>query len=963
MGVLGLPLHGSEHCFPLSPLVPFVDYEMTRQTWSGQASLMPRPWSPIAVRWKPRTLRAFFKELTITWVDTMAFDAFLNQLPDADPDQTNEWLESLEAVVSAQGQPRARYLLGKLLQKASSLKVGMPATVSTHYINTIAPEEEPWFPGDEAMERRIRRIIRWNAAVMVTRANKHSDGIGGHISTYASSASLYEVGFNHFFRGKADGHGDHIYYQGHAAPGIYARAFLEGRLTEDNLEHFRREVKGKGLSSYPHPRLMPDFWEFPTVSMGLGPLSAIYQARFNRYLHQRGLKDTSSQRVWCFLGDGETDEPEALGALSLAGREQLDNLVFVVSCNLQRLDGPVRGNGKIIQELESVFRGAGWNVIKVIWGRKWDDLLARDVDGVLLDKMNTTLDGEFQKYATEGGAYIREHFFGPDPRLQKLVEALSDQDLVRLRRGGHDYRKLYAAYKLATEHKGQPTVILAHTVKGWALGPSFMGRNSTHQIKKMGEAELKAFRDILELPISNSQLEAGDPPYYHPGEGSEELEYLRMRREQLGGPLPLRHTAPPSLGSAAPSVWTDFHAGSGKLVASTTTAFAGMLRSLLRDDTIGKQIVPIIPDEARTFGMDALFREVKIYAPFGQLYEPVDAHMVLSYAEAKDGQILEEGITEAGSMASFIAAGTSYATHGVTTVPFYIFYSMFGFQRTGDLVWAAGDARVRGFLMGATAGRTTLNGEGLQHQDGHSHLLFSAVPNIRAYDPSFAYELAIIIEDGMKRMYHDGEDVFYYITIYNQNYVMPAMPEGVREGVINGLYPYSLAPAGKVGVVNILASGPLMISALEAQQRLAGDYGIEATVHSATSYQQLRRDALEVEEWNLAHPGGKHRVAHITTALQDHPGPVVAVSDYVKAVPEQIARFIGRPFGVLGTDGYGRSDTREELRRHFAIDANHIVHACLAQLEGQGIVDAITVAKAAADCAPQDAAPTPVPAR
>ncbi len=869
----------------------------------------------------------------------MPFDAYLDQLPDIDPDQTDEWMESLDAVVRADGQARARYLLGKLLSRANSLNVGMPSTVSTDYINTIPTEEEPRFPGDEEMERRIRRIIRWNAAVMVTRANKHYDGIGGHISTYAASASLYEVGFNHFFRGKREGSGDQVFYQGHAAPGIYARAFLEGRLGEEQMEHFRREVTGKGLSSYPHPRLMPTFWEFPTVSMGLGPLNAIYQARFNRYLEHRGIADTSGSRVWAFLGDGECDEPEALAALSLAAREQLDNLVFVVSCNLQRLDGPVRGNGKIIQELESAFKGAGWNVIKVIWGREWDPLLARDTEGVLLERMNRTPDGEFQKYATETGAYIREHFFGPDPRLKKLVEGMSDDDLVRLRRGGHDYRKLYAAYRAATAHSGRPTVILAQTVKGWTLGPGFEGRNSTHQIKKMGEAELKAFRDLLELPITDKQLEAGNPPYYHPGENSEEVEYLHFRRNELGGPLPERKPVRPNIDPPPAPVLKDFFAGSGAVQASTTTAFAGILRALMRDPGLGKLVVPIIPDEARTFGMDALFQEVKIYSPQGQLYDPVDSKMLLSYREARDGQILEEGITEAGSMASFTAAATSYSTHRTAVIPFYIYYSMFGYQRVGDLVWAAGDARARGFMLGGTAGRTTLNGEGLQHQDGHSHLLFSVLPNIRTYDPAFAYELATILQDGIRRMYKDDEDVFYYITIYNENYHMPPMPDGLTaDEITSGIYLYRRAEATGPHA-QIFASGPTMLSALAAQEQLQSRWKVAANVWSVTSYLELRRDALAAEEWNRTHPEEDGRENRLTMALSGYDGPVTAVTDYMKAVPDQIARFIQRPFYPLGTDGYGRSDTREALRHYFGTDTGSIVLSVLHSLVAQGSMD------------------------
>jgi pyruvate dehydrogenase E1 component len=860
----------------------------------------------------------------------MTFDAFLHQLPDSDPDETVEWLESLETLVATEGVSRARFVIGKLVERARKLNVGVPPLVSTPYINTIPAEEEPWFPGDEEMERRIRRIVRWNAAVMVTRANKRSDGIGGHLSTYASSASLYEVGFNHFFRGKDDGRaGDQIYYQGHAAPGMYSRAFLEGRLTEEHLDNFRHETGGKGLSSYPHPRLMPDFWEFPTVSMGLGPINAIYQARFNRYLYARQIADTSESRVWAFLGDGEMDEPEATGAIALASREQLDNLVFVISCNLQRLDGPVRGNGKIIQELESIFRGAGWNVVKVIWGREWDPLLARDVDGVLVDKMNSTNDGQFQKYSTdETGAYIRENFFGPDPRLRKLVEHLSDNDLRHLRRGGHDHRKLYSAYKLALEQKGAPTVILAHTVKGWTLGSLFEGRNATHQIKKIGEAELKAFRDKLELPISDQQLSEGVPPYYHPGARSDEVDYLMSRRLALGGTLPKRVVRDHRLVVPGDEVWAGTLAGSGGRPASTTAAFGAVLRNLLRDPDVGRRIVPIIPDEARTFGMDALFREVKIYAPFGQQYEPVDANMLLSYQEGRDGQLLEEGITEAGSMGSFAAAGTAYATHGEPMIPFYIFYSMFGYQRTGDLVWAFGDARGRGFLLGATAGRTTLNGEGLQHQDGHSPLLFSAVPNCEVYDPAYAYEVAVIIREGMRRMYERNEDVFYYLTLYNENYPQPPIPEGVEEGILRGLYRLQPAAEERAQRVQLFASGTAMPAALEAQRMLL-DHDVAADIWNVTSYLALRNDALAVERWNRLHPEGPRRTSYIEDQLEGVEGPVVAVSDYQKTVAEQVARFVPQRFVPLGTDGYGRSDTRAALRNHFEVDARHITVAAL----------------------------------
>ena len=757
------------------------------------------------------------------------FGDFKQQLPDRDANETSDWVNSLNSVIESEGRARAQFILYRVLKRARQHQLGLPPLTSTRYINTISPEQEPAFPGDEEMEHRIRRIIRWNAVAMVLRANNRAPEIGGHLATYASAATLYEVGFNHFFRGKdADGMGDQVFFQGHAAPGMYARAFLEGRLTEDHLDHFRQEVQpGRGLSSYPHPRLMPQFWEFPTVSMGLGPLAAIYQARFNRYLAHRGIKDTSNNRVWAFLGDGETDEPEAMGSLSIAAREGLDNLTFVVNCNLQRLDGPVRGNGKIIQELESVFRGAGWNVIKVIWGREYDDLLARDVDGVLVDKMNDTLDGEYQKFSVESGAYVREHFFGPDQRLKDLVAHMTDDDISHLRRGGHDYRKVYAAYDAASKAHGRPTAILAKTVKGWTLGEHVEGRNITHQAKKMTEAELKIFRDRLELPISDAKLK--EAPYYHPGADAPEIQYLNERRAALGGPMPRRVVVTKTLELPGDPVYGEFMTGSGTQEASTTMAFAKLLRNLLRDKELGDRIVPIIPDEARTFGMDPLFKEVGIYSALGQLYDPVDSNLVLSYREATDGQVLEEGITEAGSSASFQAAGTSYATHGEPMIPFYIFYSMFGFQRTGDEFWAFADSRGRGFLLGATAGRTTLNGEGLQHEDGHSLVLASTIPNIRLYDPAFAYETAAIVRDGIERMYGaDPHDVFYYLTLYNENHVMPARPEWVTDDdIIGGLYRFKPAPDGVVGEgraplrATLLAGGSIMQQALRAQQLLA----------------------------------------------------------------------------------------------------------------------------------------------
>ncbi|HEV8481508.1 MAG TPA: pyruvate dehydrogenase (acetyl-transferring), homodimeric type [Candidatus Eisenbacteria bacterium] len=862
-------------------------------------------------------------------------DDFKQQLPDSDPQETVEWILSLDEIVSREGHQRADFLLRKLLKRARQLQIGIPGLIQTRYINTISPEQEPAYPGDEEIELRIRRIIRWNAVAMVTRANHKYPGIGGHMSTYASSATLYEVGLNHFFRGQdGEGSGDQVFFQGHAAPGMYARAFLEGRISESQLDHFRREVvPGQGLSSYPHPRLMPEFWQFPTVSMGLGPINAIYQARFNRYLQARGIANTENSHVWCFLGDGECDEPEALGALTLASREHLDNLIFVVNCNLQRLDGPVRGNGKIIQELEAVFRGAGWNVLKVIWSRDWDPILARDVDGVLIERLNDTVDGQYQRYSIESGAYIREHLFGGDERLQTMVADYSDEQLQRLRRGGHDYRKVFAAYDNAVKTQGMPTVILAKTVKGWQLG-AIEGRNITHQAKKMSEQELRAFRDRLMLPISDQQL-AEDPPYYHPGMKSPEVEYILERRAALGGPLPRRTVRPKRIEMPEDKVFAEFSEGTPPhRQVSTTMAFTRLLRLLMSDPEIGKRVVPIIPDEARTFGMDPIFREVGIYSPLGQLYDPVDSKLLLSYTEKKDGQLLEEGITEAGSVASFTAAATSYATHGQPMIPFYCFYSMFGFQRTGDLLWALGDARGRGFLLGATAGRTTLNGEGLQHEDGHSHVISSVYPSVVSYDPAYAYELAIIVKDGLRRMFENDEDIFYYITLYNENYQMAAQPEGVEEGVLRGLYRYR-AGTGKGPRVQIFGSGPMLLQALHAQEILSADYGVVADVWSATSYQQLRNDALEAERWNRLHPGETPRVPYVARALEGAEGPIVAVSDFTKAVPDMIARWMTQPFVPLGTDGFGRSDTREALRRFFEIDAESVVVAALSTLARQ----------------------------
>ncbi|MGF1618345.1 MAG: pyruvate dehydrogenase (acetyl-transferring), homodimeric type [Acidimicrobiia bacterium] len=879
-------------------------------------------------------------------------DEYIHQIPDSDPVETREWLDSLDAVVTENGPVRARYLIAKLLERAHETTVGVPGAVRTPYINTIPPEEEPEFPGDEHIERRIRRFIRWNAAVMVIKANHREKGIGGHLSTFASSATLYEVGFNHFLRGRgAEGGGDYVYFQGHAAPGIYARAFLEGRLEEKHLDNFRFEIGEDGLSSYPHPRLMPEFWEFPTVSMGIGPINSIYHARFNKYLHNRGLDDTSKSRVWCFIGDGETDEPESLGAISLAAREGLDNLTWVINCNLQRLDGPVRGNGQIITELEAVFRGAGWNVIKVIWGSGWDDLLAKDADGALVNIMNSTVDGEYQRYKAEDGAYVRDHFFGKDPKTKELVSDMSDDDIWGLRRGGLDYRKVYAAYKVGTElDNGKPTVVLAKTIKGWTLGPDVEGRNATHQIKELTNKQLQALRETLHLeddiPIESLEGDAV-PRYFRPQPGSPEHDYLLKTRDRLGGFLPKRNakiTQPLTLPDD--SHFEEVFAGSGKVEASTTSAFTRLLRNLSRAEGFGDRVVPIVPDEARTFGMDSLFRELKIYASKGQLYEPVDASMLLSYTESQDGQILEEGITEAGSLASWTAAATSYSTRGIPMVPFFIFYSMFGFQRVGDLIWAAADARARGFLLGATAGRTTLAGEGLQHQDGHSLVLASTVPVCETYDPAFAYEVGTIIEDGIKRMYGpDPEDIFYYLTLYNENFQQPPRPEGSKEGILEGLYRFS-ERKGSGSPATILFSGTANLAARDAAADLAEHYGVDAELWSAPSYKKLREEALRAERWNRLHPGEELKKARVTAILEESSGPIVAVSDYMIMVPDQISRWVPRSYTILGTDGFGRSDSRRALREFFEIDKGHIVVAVLSALAKEGTVSLDRVSEA-----------------
>jgi pyruvate dehydrogenase E1 component len=889
----------------------------------------------------------------------MLFDGVAHQLPDLDPVETEEWLAAFDDVVRVHGRNRARYLLMRLLERARRTQVDFPPAVSTPYVNSIPSDAEPEFPGDEHLERRIRAFIRWNAAVMVVRANIVSDAVGGHLATYASSAALYEVGFNHFFRGKDNGEpGDQVYFQGHASPGIYARAFVEGRLTESQLDNFRFEVGGGGLSSYPHPRLMPGFWEYPTVSMGIGPINAIAQAHLARYLEARGLADTAHSRVWAFVGDGEFDEPETIALLGMAGREHLDNLTMVVNCNLQRLDGPVRGNGKVIQELEATLRGSGWNVIKVVWGRTWDELLARDVDGVLLAKMNETVDGEFQKYATESGAYIREHFFGPDPRLRALVEHLSDAELQNLPRGGHDYRKLYAAYRAATEHTGAPTAILAKTIKGWTLGPEIEARNATHQIKKMTKDQLRTLRDRLFLheEIAESDLDGDLPPYYRPVPGSAAAAYLSERRRLLGGPLPSRVVRAAPLPAPSADTFIDLLGGSGRQEVSTTMAFARLLRSLTRDPGIGRRIVPIVSDEARTFGLESLISEVQIYAPGGQRYTPVDAGLALHYAESATGQVLEEGISEAGATATFTAAATSYATWGETLIPCYLFYSMFGFQRVGDLLWALGDSRGRGFLLGCTAGRTTLNGEGLQHQDGHSLLLASAYPSVEAYDPAFAYEVAIIVEDGIRRMTGPApEDRFWYLTLYNENYVMPALTgdpgdaERIRSGTVDGMYRFAETPSEvpeSAPRATLLFSGTAWQAAMEARRLLAQDWGVGVEAWSVTSYKSLRQDALSADRHNRLHPDAEPRVPLVTGFLSASEGPIVAVTDFVRAVPDQVARWMPRRFTSLGTDGFGRSDTREVLRRFFEVDAAHLVVAVLDGLTADGSVPTDAVAAA-----------------
>ena len=863
--------------------------------------------------------------------------------------ENEEWLYSLDYVLQQWGPDRVVELLKQLQIRAHKAGVELPFTANTPYINTIARAKQPPYPGNREIERMIKSLIRWNAMAMVVKANKNENGIGGHISTYASVATLLEVAFNHFFRGNGDNHdGDMIYFQGHAAPGIYARAFLEGRLTVDQLNNFRRELHPKGgLSSYPHPWLMPDFWQFSTVSMGLGPITAIYQARFNRYLEDRGLKNTSNQKVWAFLGDGETDEPETLGAITLASREKLDNLIFVINCNQQRLDGPVRGNGKIVQELEAVFRGAGWNVIKVLWGGEWDEILEKDTKGKLVKRMGEIVDGQSQKFSIASGDYVRKEFFGADPELQAMVSHLTDDQIRKMKRGGHDPEKVFAAYNAAVNHKGQPTVILANTIKGYGLGESGEGKNITHSQKKLNEDELKEFRTRFGIPISDDEV--AKAPFYKLPEDSAEMQYLRKRREELGGYVPQRCEDVRPIKTPPEDIFAEFYTGSDGRELSSTMAFVRIFTKLLKDKEIGKLIVPIIPDEARTFGMESLFRQHGIYSHVGQLYEPVDRELLLYYKEAKDGQILEEGITEAGAMSSFIAAGTAYANHGINMMPFFVYYSMFGLQRVGDLVWAAADMKAKGFMVGGTAGRTTLAGEGLQHQDGHSHLQAMTVPNMVAYDPAFAYELAVIIRDGIRRMYEEQEDVFYYVTIMNENYAMPAMPEGVKEGILKGMYRFKAgSDNSKPLVANLLGSGTILNEVIRAAEMLEEKYGVSSNVYSVTSYKQLRQDALEAERYNMLHPDKKEKVPYVSTQIENE-GVIVAASDYMKAIPDSISKWLPKRLYALGTDGFGRSEARAELRDFFEVDTKHIVFASLYALFKEGKFKAADLKKAMKD--------------
>ncbi|MCU7844388.1 MAG: pyruvate dehydrogenase (acetyl-transferring), homodimeric type [Candidatus Thiodiazotropha sp. (ex Monitilora ramsayi)] len=864
--------------------------------------------------------------------------------PDIDPQETLEWLEALEAVLENEGVDRAHFLIEQMVDKARRSGAYLPFSANTAYVNTIPVTQQKRFPGDRAMERRIRSFIRWNAMAMVVQANRISTELGGHISSFASSATLFDVGFNHFFHAPTkERDGDLIFFQGHSAPGIYARAYLEGRLSEDQLYSFRQEVDGNGLSSYPHPWLMPGFWQFPTVSMGLGPLMAIYQARFMKYLHDRGALNTDERKVWAFCGDGEMDEPEALGAISLAGRERLDNLVFVINCNLQRLDGPVRGNGKIIQELEAVYRGAGWNVIKVVWGGYWDPLFARDKNGILLKRMEECVDGDYQAYKAKGGAYTREHFFGKYPELEEMVANMTDEDIWRLNRGGHDPHKVYAAYADAVAHKGQPTVILAKTVKGYGMGVAGEGQNITHSQKKMGEAALKAFRDRFNIPISDDQI--GAAPFYKPPADSEEMKYMHERRQELGGYLPQRRTEVEPMDVPPLEDFKAMLEGSGDREQSTTMAFVRLLNMLIRDKKLGKQIVPIVPDEARTFGMEGMFRQLGIYSSVGQLYEPVDADQVMFYREDKRGQILQEGINEAGAMSSWIAAATSYSNHGISMIPFYIYYSMFGFQRVGDLAWAAGDMQARGFLIGGTAGRTTLAGEGLQHQDGHSHLLAATIPNCVSYDPAFAYELTVIVQDGIRRMYQSQENIFYYLTVMNENYLQPAMPEGVEEGIVRGIYCFQKGSRRKHRV-QLLGSGTILREVIAAADLLEKDFHVSADVWSVTSFNELKRDGQDIERWNMLHPEEKPRNSYVADQLAGQKGPVIAATDYIRSYAEQIRPYLNGSYTVLGTDGYGRSDMRSQLRKFFEVNRYYVVVAALKALADEGEVKQDVVTKA-----------------
>jgi pyruvate dehydrogenase E1 component len=866
---------------------------------------------------------------------------------DADPQETREWLEALDSVLEREGPERVNFLLERLVEKARLAGAYIPYNANTAYRNTIPLSQEERSPGDAELEHRIRSLVRWNAMAMVVRANRESAELGGHIASFASAATLYDVGFNHFFRAWNENFGgDLVYFQGHSAPGIYARAFLEGRITEEQLDRFRREVDGRGLSSYPHPWLMPDFWQFPTVSMGLGPIMAIYQARFMRYLQDRGILTTEGRKVWCFCGDGEMDEPESLGAISLAGREKLDNLIFVVNCNLQRLDGPVRGNGKIIQELESDFRGAGWNVIKVVWGSYWDPLFLRDKTGLLQRRMEECVDGEYQRFKANDGAYVRKHFFGKYPELLDMVAHMSDDDIWRLNRGGHDPHKIYAAYAAAVKHKGEPTVILAKTVKGYGMGEAGEGQNITHQQKKMGTSSIRAFRDRFKVPIPDERLE--EVPFYKPPEDSPEMQYLRSRIAAMGGSLPARRRKSRALEVPPLSAFEALLKGTEGREISTTMAFVRLLNTVIRDKNIGRLVVPIVPDESRTFGMEGMFRQLGIYSHVGQLYTPQDAEQLMYYKEDRNGQILQEGICEAGAMCSWIAAATSYSTHDQPMIPFYIFYSMFGFQRVGDLAWAAGDMRARGFLMGGTSGRTTLNGEGLQHQDGHSHVLASTIPNCVSYDPAFAYELAVIIQDGLRRMYQEQEDVYYYITVTNENYAHPPMPAGVEQGIVRGMYCFAQGPAKKgQPKVQLLGSGAILREVIAGAQLLERDFGVSADVWSVTSFNELRRDGLETQRWNMLHPESPPRLCYVEQCLKEHPGPVIAATDYMKVFSDQIRAFVpSRPFIALGTDGFGRSDTRRALRRFFEVDRHYVAVAALKALADQEVLPQSKVAEA-----------------